>query len=69
MAGFCAYVARSFVEARSYYRKALQFDPNNLANIRELAMAQLSMDPIDVTGFWYAARARNLGMAQGWVRR
>ena len=26
----------------------------------ELAIVDLSMDPIDVSGFWYAARAKNL---------
>ena len=56
-AGFCALQQKDFVNARSYYLKALQADPNNFLDNYQLAIAYLETDPIDLTGFWYGAKA------------
>jgi tetratricopeptide (TPR) repeat protein len=60
MAGFCEFTRGNYQTARDFYLKTLALDPNNLANLNELAASCLSMHPIDVAGFWYAARSDSL---------
>ncbi|MBZ5509012.1 MAG: hypothetical protein LAO78_26430 [Acidobacteriia bacterium] len=60
MAGFCAFQTGKHMEARSHLLQSLKVDPNNIANMGYLAMADLETDPIDVTGFWYAAKEETL---------
>jgi tetratricopeptide (TPR) repeat protein len=71
MAGFCHLLAKQFAEARSYYLKSVEFDPESIPNLAELAEADLEMTPIDVRGFWYAARSMMLSRAKlgGWYDR
>lgn len=62
-AGFCALQGKDYAGARGYYEKAIQIDPTNLQDIYQLAVASLEMNPIDVKGLWYCAKAVNI--AQG----
>jgi len=61
--GFVALQAKDYVNARNYYLKSVQIDPANLQDVYQLAIAGLEMQPLDVTGFWYIARAINLAEA------
>src|SRR5262249_40270006 len=61
-AGLCAYQAKDYAGARTAYQKSFQVDPTNLQTVYGLAAADLEMNPIDITGFWYCAKA--LGLAQ-----
>lgn len=56
-AGFCALQSKDYANARTYYLKAIQNDPNDLQDTYQLAIAYLEADPIDLTGFWYGAKA------------
>jgi tetratricopeptide (TPR) repeat protein len=62
--GFCALQAKDYATARSFYQKAVQLDPANWQDMYQLAIASLEMKPLDVTGFWYGAKAINLAQAQ-----
>ncbi|MGB7217790.1 MAG: hypothetical protein WBD07_03180 [Vicinamibacterales bacterium] len=64
-AGFGALQARDYAAARSYYASAVTLDPSNLENVYQLGLAQLNVQPIDVTGFWYLARAAFLARTAG----
>src|SRR5262249_50065689 len=44
-------------KARQHYLEAVAVDPDNLADVYQLSVAQLENQPIDVLGFWYAGRA------------
>jgi tetratricopeptide (TPR) repeat protein len=57
--------AKEFAVARDNYLKALQIDPTDFQNTFQLGYAQLEMDPIDLTGFWYAVKAANLAQTAG----
>jgi hypothetical protein len=59
-AGFGALQASDYTAARTYYTKSTQLDPNNLQDIYQLAITDLKMNPIDVKGLWYIAKAVNL---------
>lgn len=59
-AGFCALQKKDFANARTYYLKALEGNPNDLTNNYRLAIAYLETDPIDLRGFWYGAKAISL---------
>jgi tetratricopeptide (TPR) repeat protein len=56
-AGFCALQKKDYTNARTYYLKALESNPNDLTNNYQLAIAYLETDPIDLRGFWYGAKA------------
>jgi hypothetical protein len=56
--GACALQKNDFAGARTFYQKV--FDPKNLEDIYQLAVADLRMDPIDPNGFWYGAKALSL---------
>jgi tetratricopeptide (TPR) repeat protein len=64
-AGFCALQAKDYNSARDYYVKALQINPNNMVDAYQLGITDLEMNPLDVDGFWYIAKAMNLSQAQG----
>lgn len=60
-AGFCALQNKDYVNARPYYLKAIQNDPSDLQDTYQLAISYLEANPVDLTGFWYGAKA--LGLA------
>src|SRR6266700_541571 len=59
-AGFGALQANDYAAARAYYTKSTQLDPNNLQDIYQLGLTDLKMNPIDVKGLWYIAKAVTL---------
>ena len=61
---FVSFVAKEYPAAREHYLIAVQADPGNLQNAYQLGLAQLQLNPIDVAGFWYLAKAWNLAGAQ-----
>lgn len=64
MAGFCAFRKGNYVDARTFFLRSLRFDADNIGNLSQLAIADLEMNPIDVNGFWYAAREETLLLRQ-----
>ncbi|HZS28421.1 MAG TPA: hypothetical protein VFB76_14415 [Candidatus Angelobacter sp.] len=64
VAGFCALQAKDYATARSNYLKSVQIDPGNMQDIYQLGIADMLMDPMDVNGFWYMAKAIDIAMAQ-----
>jgi len=59
-AGFAALQTKDFAAARDHYLNSIQRDPNNLQDVYQLALAELSMTPMDLNGFWYGAKAISL---------
>ena len=59
-AGFCALQNKDFANARTFYLKAIQNDPNDFLDTYQLTIAFLETDPVDLTGFWYGAKALRL---------
>jgi tetratricopeptide (TPR) repeat protein len=59
-AGFCALNNKDYINARNFYLKAIQTDPNDLQDTYQLAISYLETDPIDLRGFWYGAKALSL---------
>jgi len=59
-AGFCALQSKDYATAKNYYTKAVQLDPTNLQDMFQLGVADLEGNPIDLNGFWYAAKAISL---------
>jgi len=59
-AGFCALNNKDYNNARSFYLKAIQNDPNDLQDTYQLAISYLETDPVDLRGFWYGAKALSL---------
>ena len=59
-AGFSALQAKDYAKARDHYRKSIAIDPNNMQDVYQLAVSELEMTPLDVDGFWHAARALKL---------
>jgi tetratricopeptide (TPR) repeat protein len=55
--GFAALQAKDYARARTHYLSAVTVDPDNLADVYQLSVAQLEMQPSDPLGFWYGARA------------
>lgn len=55
--GFCALQAKNFPQARDFYTKAYELDPKNFPDVYQLTVALLESNPIDLTGFWYGAKA------------
>jgi len=58
--GFAAFSNKDYPGARDHYLKSVRIDANNLQDVYQLGLAQLQLNPIDVTGFWYLARAWNV---------
>ncbi len=55
--GFAALQAKDYAKARTHYLAAVRADPDNLADVYQLSVAQLELQPPDALGFWYGARA------------
>jgi len=68
VAGFCALQAKDYPTARGYYLKSFQIDPANMQDIYQFGIVCLQMEPMDVSGFWYLAKAINLATAQNNAR-
>ena len=64
VAGFSDLQARAFAAARASYLQSLAIDPSNMQDTYQLAIAELRMTPLDVNGFWYAAKAISLALNQ-----
>jgi tetratricopeptide (TPR) repeat protein len=56
-AGWGALENEYYSSARFYYEKAVALNPRNLLYLRQLAVADLNMSPIDLNGFWYCGKA------------
>lgn len=54
---FAALQQKNYSVAQQDYIKALQMDPEDLANTYQLSIACLEPENIEVRGFWYVARA------------
>ena len=63
-AGFAHLYAKDFAAARESYLKALAIDPSSMQDTYQLAIAELQMTPLDVNGFWYAAKAITLAQRE-----
>jgi len=63
-AGFAALEAKDFAVARESYLKSVAIDPSNMQDTYQLAIAELQMTPLDVNGFWHAAKVINLAQNQ-----
>ena len=63
-AGFGALQNKEFSVARDYYVKALAIDMNSLQDAYQAGIAELSMTPQDLTGYWHIAKAQGLAQAQ-----
>jgi hypothetical protein len=63
-AGFGALQNKEFDVARDYYGKALAIDMSSLQDAYQAGIAELSMTPQDLTGYWHIARAQGLAQAQ-----
>src|SRR5205814_8043857 len=48
--------------------KSFQIDPSKMQDIYQLGIVCLQMEPMDVSGFWYLAKAINLATAQNNAR-
>lgn len=59
-AGFAALQGKDYAAARKSYEESLRRNPNNIQNVYQLAIALLESNPMDLTGFWYGAKALNL---------
>lgn len=55
--GFAALQEKDYLGARSHFLEAVTVDPDSLPDVYQLSVALLEGQPIDATGFWYAARA------------
>ena len=55
--GFAALQAKDYEKARAYFLEAVGVEPDNLADVYQLAVSQLELQPSDPLGFWYGARA------------
>jgi hypothetical protein len=64
VAGFCALQAKDYAGARDRYLKSFQLDPANMQDIYQLGIACTLMNPMDVNGLWYLARAISLANEQ-----
>jgi tetratricopeptide (TPR) repeat protein len=61
--GFAALQAKDYAKARTHYLEAVGVDPDNLADVYQLSVAELELQPPDPLGFWYGARAIALARA------
>jgi hypothetical protein len=62
-AGVGALESKDYAAARTNYQKLFDLDPS-IDNCRTLGFAELQMDPLDVAGFWYLAKAVSMPQAQ-----
>ena len=57
---FAALQDKNYPTARENYLEAIAIDPSNLQDVFQLGIASLEMNPMDIDGFWYLAKAFNL---------
>lgn len=62
-AGFSALQTKNYQKARDFYLKAWEIAPV-LADTYQLSMAELEMEPMDVHGFWYLAKAIQIARSE-----
>jgi hypothetical protein len=62
-AGYCALEQRNYSQAHDWFLRVVQMDATDLQDMYLLAIADLELNPIDVNGFWYCARAIRLAEA------
>ncbi|HLQ50894.1 MAG TPA: hypothetical protein VK129_05305 [Terriglobales bacterium] len=61
--GFAALQSADYASARGYYLKLIELDPS-VVNYRRLGFADLQLNPLDVNGFWYLAKAEAIAQSQ-----
>ena len=61
---FSALQSRDYGVAHDYYAKALAIVSDNLVDVYQAGIVELSETPVDVTGFWHIARAAAIAQAQ-----
>ena len=61
---FGALEAKDYSKARTFYEKALQSNPGYIPDLFQLARSDLAMNPVDVDGLWYCAKAEQLAESQ-----
>jgi tetratricopeptide (TPR) repeat protein len=59
-AGLGALQSKDYATAKKYYEKSVALDPKNMQDVYQLSIAELESNPMDLNGFWYAAKAVNL---------
>lgn len=62
-AGFAALQSKNYQKARDFYLRAYEIAPV-LQDTFQLSMAELEMDPMDIHGFWYVAKAAQIARSQ-----
>jgi tetratricopeptide (TPR) repeat protein len=62
--GFAALNNKNYAEAKSAYLQSIEANPSNFVDCYRLAVAMLESNPLDVTGFWYGAKAISLAQSQ-----
>jgi tetratricopeptide (TPR) repeat protein len=62
--GLCALQNKDYQGAITHYGNALKNDPTNMEDTYQIGFSMLSMNPQDIKGFWYIAKAINLANAQ-----
>jgi tetratricopeptide (TPR) repeat protein len=63
-AGFCALQNKDYPAAQANFVKSLELDPSDMQNAFQLGIADLQMNPLEATGFWYCGKAISLALAQ-----
>ena len=61
--GYCAVQQKNYSQAREWLTRAYGMDPTNVQDTYQLATADLESTPVDVSGFWYCARAIHLAQS------
>lgn len=61
--GYCAVQQKNYSQAREWLTRAYGMDPTNVQDTYQLAVADLESTPLDVSGFWYCARAIHLAQS------
>jgi tetratricopeptide (TPR) repeat protein len=61
---FGALQVKDYARASKYYLQSVRIDPTNLQDVYQLGIAYLEMNPINIAGFWYIAKAISLTQAQ-----
>ena len=61
--GYCAVQQKNYSQAGEWLTRAYGMDPTNVQDTYQLAVADLESTPLDVSGFWYCARAIHLAQS------
>src|SRR5207302_5024964 len=62
--GFALINDKQYSQARDAYEKAMDAGSADLQDNYQLGIAEVQMEPLEASGFWYLARAMNLASAQ-----